>query len=67
MKVQRNTVSENRDHNSCVSCDNTDLKACACEEKSVVIMNTPGQNVNAGAELVFDMLLNSEFEVTIPS
>ena len=47
--------------------DNTDLKACACEEKSVVIMNTPCQNVNASAALVFDMMLNSEFEVTIPS
>ena len=32
--------------------DNTDLKACACEENSVVIMDTPGQNVNAIAELV---------------
>ena len=29
--------------------------AYACEEKSVVIMNTPGQNVNAVAELVFDI------------
>ena len=27
--------------------DNTDLNACAFEEKSVVIMNTLGQNVNA--------------------
>ena len=53
--------------------DNTDLKAC--EEQSVVIMKTPGRNVNAGAELVFDMMLNSEFEAagkgsafyTIPS
>ena len=41
----------------------------------MVIMNTPGQNVNAVAELVFDMMMNSEFEVagrssafcTIPS
>ena len=33
--------------------DNTDLKACACEEKSVVIMKLAGQNVNAIAELVF--------------
>ena len=40
----------------------------------MVIMNTPGLNVNAVAELVFDMM-NSEFEVagrssafyTIPS
>ena len=44
--------------------DNTDLNPCTCEDKSVVIMNTPGQNVNAGAELVFDMMLKSEFEVT---
>ena len=53
--------------------DDTDPKAC--EEKSVVIMNTPGQNVNAVAELVFDMMLHSKLEVagrrcafhTIPS
>ena len=37
--------------------DNTDLKTC--REQSVVIMNTPGQNVNDVAELVFDMLMNS--------
>ena len=53
--------------------DNTDPKAC--EEKSVVIMNTPGQSVNAVAELVFDTMMNGRFEVagrrcafyTIPS
>ena len=44
--------------------DNTDLKACACEEQSVVIMNTPDQNVNVITELVFDMMLHSELEVT---
>ena len=38
--------------------DNTDLKACACADQPVVITNTPGQNVNAGAELVVDMMLN---------
>ena len=43
--------------------DNTDLNACACEEKSVVIMNTPDHNVNA-VELVLAMMLNSELEVT---
>jgi len=37
--------------------DNIDLKAC--EEKSVVAMNTPGQNANAVAELVFAMMLTS--------
>ena len=42
--------------------DNTDLKTCG--EQSVVIMNTPGQNVNAVAELVFDTMLHSGFEVT---
>ena len=42
--------------------DNTDLKTC--DEQSVVIMNTPEQNVNAVAEVVFDMMLHSEFEVT---
>ena len=54
--------------------DNTDLNACACEEKSVVIMNIPGQNVNAIAELVLDMMMNGGLEVagrsafhTIPS
>ena len=36
--------------------DNTDLKTC--EEQSVVIMNTPDQNVNDVAELVFDMMMN---------
>ena len=41
-----------------------DLNAYACEEKSVVIMNTPDHNVNAVAEDVFDMMLNSELEVT---
>ena len=44
--------------------DNTDLKACASEEKSVVIMNTPDQNANVIAELVFDMMLHSELGVT---
>merc|ERR1719440_2483708 len=37
--------------------DNVDLKACAA--KSVVAMNTPGQNANAVAELVFGMMLVS--------
>jgi len=37
--------------------DNVDLKAC--EGKSVVAMNTPGQNANAVAELVFGMMLVS--------
>merc|ERR1719409_2655258 len=37
--------------------DNVDLKAC--EEKGVVAMNTPGQNANAVAELVFGMMLVS--------
>ena len=41
--------------------DNTDLQICC--EQSVVMMNTPGQNVNAVAELVFDMMLHSGFEV----
>ena len=41
--------------------DNTDLKTCG--EQSVVIINTPGQNVNAVAELVFDMMLRTGFEV----
>ena len=36
--------------------DYTDLKSW--------IMNTPGQNVNDVAELVFDMMFHSEFEVT---
>ena len=44
--------------------DNTDLNACDCQEKSAVIMNIPGQNVNAVAELVFDTMLHSEVEVT---
>jgi len=35
--------------------DNVDLKAC--EAKGVVAMNTPGQNANAVAELVFAMML----------
>jgi len=37
--------------------DNVDLKAC--EGKGVVAMNTPGQNANAVAELVFAMMLSS--------
>jgi D-3-phosphoglycerate dehydrogenase len=37
--------------------DNIDLKAC--EAKGVVAMNTPGQNANAVAELVFAMMLSS--------
>merc|ERR1712061_248399 len=37
--------------------DNIDLTACAA--KGVVAMNTPGQNANAGAELVFGMMLTS--------
>jgi len=37
--------------------DNVDLKAC--EAKGVVAMNTPGQNANAVAELVFGMMLCS--------
>jgi D-3-phosphoglycerate dehydrogenase len=37
--------------------DNVDLKACA--GKGVVAMNTPGQNANAVAELVFGMMLVS--------
>mmetsp|Transcript_49287 Transcript_49287/g.107268 ORF Transcript_49287/g.107268 Transcript_49287/m.107268 type:complete len:318 (+) Transcript_49287:62-1015(+) len=37
--------------------DNIDLKAC--EEKGVVAMNTPGQNANAVAELVFGMMIVS--------
>jgi len=37
--------------------DNIDLPACAA--KSVVAMNTPGQNANAVAELVFGMMLCS--------
>jgi D-3-phosphoglycerate dehydrogenase len=35
--------------------DNVDLKAC--HSKGVVAMNTPGQNANAVAELVFGMML----------
>ena len=35
--------------------DNIDLKAAS--DKGVVVMNTPGQNANAVAELVFGMLL----------
>jgi len=35
--------------------DNIDLKACAAKE--VTAMNTPGQNANAVAELVFGMML----------
>mmetsp|Transcript_29349 Transcript_29349/g.84313 ORF Transcript_29349/g.84313 Transcript_29349/m.84313 type:complete len:318 (+) Transcript_29349:67-1020(+) len=37
--------------------DNIDLTACA--SKGVVAMNTPGQNANAVAELVFGMMLVS--------
>jgi len=37
--------------------DNIDLTACAA--KGVVAMNTPGQNANAVAELVFGMMLTS--------
>jgi len=37
--------------------DNIDLKAC--EGKTVTAMNTPGQNANAVAELVFGMMLTS--------
>jgi D-3-phosphoglycerate dehydrogenase len=37
--------------------DNVDLKTCAA--KGVVAMNTPGQNANAVAELVFGMMLVS--------
>jgi D-3-phosphoglycerate dehydrogenase len=37
--------------------DNIDLKACAA--KSITAMNTPGQNANAVAELVFGMMLTS--------
>ena len=43
---------------------NTDLKARACEEKSVVILNTCCLHVNTIAELVFDMMLHTELEVT---
>jgi len=35
--------------------DNVDLKAC--QGKEIVAMNTPGQNANAVAELVFGMML----------
>lgn len=35
--------------------DNIDLKACT--EKGIVAMNTPGQNSNAVAELLFGMML----------
>jgi len=37
--------------------DNVDLKGCAA--KGVCAMNTPGQNANAVAELVFAMMLTS--------
>ncbi|CAE7944377.1 serA [Symbiodinium necroappetens] len=37
--------------------DNIDLKAC--EAKSITAMNTPGQNANAVAELVFGMMIVS--------
>jgi D-3-phosphoglycerate dehydrogenase len=36
--------------------DNVDLKAAT--EKKIVVMNTPGQNANAVAELVFGLMLN---------
>ena len=35
----------------------------ACEEKSVVIRNTPDQNANAVEELVFAMTMTSGLEV----
>ena len=35
----------------------------ACEEQPVVVMNTPGQNVNDFAEFFFAMMLNSGLEV----
>lgn len=35
--------------------DNIDLEACSARD--IVVMNTPGQNSNAVAELVFEMLL----------
>merc|ERR1712190_562343 len=37
--------------------DNIDL--ASCEKKDIVAMNTPGQNANAVAELVFGMMLVS--------
>merc|ERR1712176_1728455 len=37
--------------------DNINLTAC--EKKDIVAMNTPGQNANAVAELVFGMMLTS--------
>merc|ERR1712226_353369 len=37
--------------------DNIDLTACG--NKDIVAMNTPGQNANAVAELVFGMMLVS--------
>merc|ERR1712176_1528473 len=37
--------------------DNINLTCC--EKKGVVAMNTPGQNANAVAELVFGMMLTS--------
>merc|ERR1712151_1208790 len=37
--------------------DNINLTCC--EKKSIVAMNTPGQNANAVAELVFGMMLVS--------
>ena len=40
--------------------DHTDLPAC--DEKSVVAMNTPDQNANAGEELAFAMMLNKRQE-----
>jgi D-3-phosphoglycerate dehydrogenase / 2-oxoglutarate reductase len=35
--------------------DNIDLKACSA--RNIVVMNTPGQNSNAVAELVFELML----------
>ena len=37
----------------------TTLTLKACDEKSVVDMNTPDQNANAGEELVFVMMLDA--------
>ena len=37
--------------------DNVDLQACSA--KGIVVMNTPGQNANAVAELVFGLLIFS--------
>lgn len=53
----------NRPHVMPPGYDNIDLKAC--EAKSVVAMNTPGQNANAVAELVFGMILGSICSILI--